>query len=139
MRVLIIGCGYVGLPLALELARQHHEVFGLRRTAAANAALLAGGVTPLQGDITLPQTLSLLPNRYDWVVNCTASGGGDAGDYRLLYLQGTKNLIDWLGAAPPKKFVYTSSTAVYGQDDGSEVTETSPAEPASATAQVLVE
>jgi nucleoside-diphosphate-sugar epimerase len=139
MRVLIIGCGYVGLPLALELARQRHEVFGLGRSATANVALLAGGVTPLQADITLPQTLAGLPRRYDWVVNCTASGGGDAASYQQLYLQGTKNLIDWLATAPPKKFIYTSSTAVYGQDDGSEVTETSPTEPAAATARVLVE
>src|ERR1017187_10487677 len=31
MRVLIVGCGYVGLPLGAELVKQGHEVFGLRR------------------------------------------------------------------------------------------------------------
>jgi nucleoside-diphosphate-sugar epimerase len=31
-------------------------------------------------------------------------------------------LLEWLGAAPPK-FVYTSSTSVYGQNDGSTVEE----------------
>ena len=35
MRCLIVGCGYVGLPLGAELVRQGHEVFGLRRSAAA--------------------------------------------------------------------------------------------------------
>src|SRR5689334_5054664 len=30
MRVLIVGCGYVGLPLGAELARLGHEVYGLR-------------------------------------------------------------------------------------------------------------
>jgi nucleoside-diphosphate-sugar epimerase len=139
MRVLIIGCGYVGVPLGAELARQGHEVFGVRRSQAGAAELKAAGVTPLVADITKPESLAALPNRFDWVVNCVASSGGDADDYRRLYLEGTRNLIAWLGPVPPKKFVYTSSTGVYGQNDGSLVNETSPVEPASETAKVLVE
>jgi nucleoside-diphosphate-sugar epimerase len=49
-----------------------------------------------------------------------------------------RHLIDWLAAAPPQKFVFTSSTSVYGQTDGSAVAENSPAEPASETGRVLV-
>jgi nucleoside-diphosphate-sugar epimerase len=41
--------------------------------------------------------------------------------------------------SPPKKFIYTSSTSVYGQNDGSVVTEKSPVEPEAETAKVLVE
>jgi nucleoside-diphosphate-sugar epimerase len=54
-------------------------------------------------------------------------------------LQGTRHLIEWLAPTPLKKFVYTSSTSVYGQADGSVVKETSPTEPASATSRLLVE
>ncbi len=54
-------------------------------------------------------------------------------------MQGTKNLIDWLSPNPPKNFIYTSSTSVYGQTDGSQVKESSPAEPASETGKILVE
>ena len=139
MRVLIVGCGYVGLPLGVELVRQGHTVFGLRRSAAAEAQLLAAGITPLSGDVTRPETLATLPADFDWVVNCVASGGGDAASYRQIYLQGTANLLAWLAPHPPKKFVYTSSTGVYGQNDGSAVKETSPTEPEVETAQVLVE
>jgi nucleoside-diphosphate-sugar epimerase len=139
MRVLIIGCGYVGLPLGVELVRQGHSVFGLRRSAAAGAQLLAAGITPLSGDVTRPETLATLPHDFDWVVNCVASGGGDAADYRQIYWQGTANLLAWLAPHPPKKFVYTSSTGVYGQNDGSAVKETSPTEPEAETARVLVE
>lgn len=42
MRVLIIGCGYVGLPLGVELTRHGHEVFGLRRSVSAEILRLAG-------------------------------------------------------------------------------------------------
>src|SRR5690349_3850496 len=137
MRALIVGCGYVGLPLGVELIRQGHEVWGLRRSAAEE--LKSAGITPLMADLTVPETIAALPRDFDWVVNCAASGGGGAEDYRRLYLQGTRNLIEWLGATPPKKFVYTSSTSVYGQNDGSLVKESSPTEPQANTAQVLVE
>ena len=139
MRILIVGCGYVGLPLGMELVRQGHEVFGLRRSAAAEAELKRAGIIPLLADITQPESLKNLPRDFDWVVNCTASGGGGADDYRKIYLEGNRNLVAWLADSPPKKFIYTSSTSVYGQNDGSVVTEESPAEPDAPTAKVLVE
>jgi nucleoside-diphosphate-sugar epimerase len=139
MRVLIVGCGYVGLPLGAELVKQGHEVFGLRRGTGAEADFKAAGITPLTADITKAEQLAQLPARYDWVVNCVSASGGGAAEYREVYLQGTRNLIEWLGAAPPKKFVYTSSTSVYGQDDGSLVKESSSTEPAVETGKILVE
>lgn len=139
MRVLIVGCGYVGVPLGAALAIRGHEVFGLRRSALADAELRAAGLKPLHADITQPATLAKLPNDFDWVVNCTASGGGAADDYRRVYLEGTCNLLAWLAPSRLRKFVYTSSTGVYGQDDGGWVTETSPTEPQADTARMLVE
>ena len=139
MRVLIVGCGYVGTPLGSELARQGHEVFGLRRSAAAEADLKGAGIKLLIGDVARPETLAALPAGYDWVVNCVSATGGGTEEYRAVYLQGTRNLIDWLAATPPKKFVYTSSTGVYGQTDGCLVKETSPTEPEAETARVLVD
>lgn len=139
MHVLIVGCGYVGLPLGAELVRRGHEVFGLRRSVLAEIELKAAGITPLHADITQPETLAQLPRDFDWVVNCSASGGGGAEAYRRVYLEGNRNLVNWLADVPLKKFVYTSSTSVYAQNDGSIVTEQSPAEPAADTAKVLVE
>ena len=77
MRALIVGCGYVGLSLGVELVKQGHEVFGLRRSAGAEADLKSAGIKPLTGDITKAEQLAQLPGGYDWVVNCvSASGGG---------------------------------------------------------------
>jgi nucleoside-diphosphate-sugar epimerase len=138
MRVLIVGCGYVGLPLGAELAKQGHEVYGVRRSAEASAGLSAAGIKPLPADITKRDDLARLPGPFDWVVNCVSSTKGGVEDYRGVYLEGTRNLIECLSAAPPKKFVYTSSTSVYGQTDGSAVKETHPTEPASETSRILV-
>src|SRR6266496_157644 len=138
MRVLIVGCGYVGLPLGAELARQGHDVFGVRRSAEAQAELKAAGVTLCVADVTQPEELAKLPGPFDWVVNCVSSSKGGGEEYRRVYLDGTRNLIAWLARSPPRKLVYTSSTSVYGQVDGSLVKENSPAEPASETSNVLV-
>lgn len=175
MRVLIVGCGYVGLPLGAELVRQGHSVFGLRRSTD-DTELKAAGITPLHADLTRAETLTGLPRDYDWVVNCAASGGGDAEAYRQLYLEGNRNLIKWLtsdesslresgrpltpslspdggegvrragdGDSPAplantrlKKFIYTSSTSVYGQNDGSLVTESDAVSPTTETGRILV-
>src|SRR5215471_16128013 len=123
MRVLIVGCGYVGLPLGAELVRQGHTVFGLRRSALADEELKVKGIVPLHADVTQPETLATLPRDFDWVVNCAASGSSSTEDYRKIYLEGNRNLVAWLADSPPEKFLYTSSTSVYGQNDGSVVTE----------------
>ncbi|HVV01492.1 MAG TPA: NAD-dependent epimerase/dehydratase family protein, partial [Verrucomicrobiae bacterium] len=80
-----------------------------------------------------------IPAKYDWVVDCVSSSGGGAEEYRAVYFDGMRNLLARIGDSPPKKFVFTSSTSVYGQKDGSVATETSPAEPEAATARVLLD
>src|SRR5262249_21348469 len=115
MRVLIVGCGYVGVPLGSELVRQGHEVFGVRRSSGAETELTAAGIHPLIADVTRSGDLAALPGTFDWVVNCVSSVKGGVEEYRQVYLQGTRNLIDWLLPLRPRKFIYTSSTSVYGQ------------------------
>jgi nucleoside-diphosphate-sugar epimerase len=139
MRVLIVGCGYVGLALGKELAGQGHEVFGLRRSGSTHADLTAAGVQPVTADITQPDQLRALPGTFDWVVNTVSSTRGGVPEYEQVYRDGMRNLVEWLAPAPPKKFVYTSSTSVYGQIDGSVVKESSPTEPSSPTSRLLVE
>jgi nucleoside-diphosphate-sugar epimerase len=139
MRVLIAGCGYVGLPLGAVLVRQGHTVVGLRRSAGAAEALRSAGIEPRVADITDPVSLAAVPTDFDWVVNCVAASGGGPEDYRRTYLEGTRNLLAWLAARPPARFLYTSSTGVYGQTDGSTVTETSPTPAATPSARVLIE
>lgn len=138
MRVLIVGCGYIGLPLGAALVRLGHEVSGLRRSAVGADELQQHGLTPLVADITDPASLRIIPPRFDWVINTVSSTKGGVEEYRAVYLEGTRHLIDWLSPHPPARFVYTSSTSVYAQTDGAWVTETSPTEPPGETSRVLV-
>jgi len=136
--VLIIGCGYVGLSLGVELLRQGHAVAGLRRSAQGAASLQSAGLQPLTADITRRGDLAKLPLPYDWVVNTISSGMGGVEEYQEIYFEGTRNLLQWLASAPPKKFVHTGSASVYGQTDASQVSETSLAEPATSTGRILL-
>jgi len=138
MRVLILGCGYVGLPLGAELVRQGHQVSGLRRSTGAEAELRAAGITPLRADVTQQNTLRRLPAQFDWVVYCVSSSAGGVEEYRAVYLEGMRNVLDWLSDSPLRSFVYTSSTSVYGQMDGSRVDETGLTEPVAETAKILL-
>lgn len=131
MRVLILGLGYVGVPLGEELARQGHDVFGLCRTAVSHP-----GITTLVGDITKPETLQALPCEWDWIVNTVSSSKGGPEDYRAVYLQGTRNIV---ASFRTSKYVYTSSTSVYGQTAGEAVDEQSPTEPSSETSRILID
>jgi nucleoside-diphosphate-sugar epimerase len=136
--VLIIGCGYVGLSLGTELARLGHEVFGLTRTGGTASVLQERGIRPLMADITLPSGFDGIPQPFDWVVNTVASNRGGPEEYRLTYLEGMRNILRWLEKSPPKKLVYTSSTSVYAQTDGSLVKESSPTEPQNELGRVLL-
>jgi nucleoside-diphosphate-sugar epimerase len=139
MRVLVIGPGYVGSYLALESKRAGHDVTVLSRMATSRADLVNAGIQTVDADITKPASLENISSQWDWVVNCVSSSRGTIEDYRAVYLGGARNLLNWLSKSPLRKFVYTSSTGVYGQTDGSVVTEASSANPESETAQVLVE
>ncbi len=137
VRVLVIGCGYVGLPLGLELVRQGHSVFGIRRSTEGAATLAKEGISPLTADISRREDLEALGHGWDWVVNTTSSSKGGAAEYQQVYFEGTRNLLAWLAASPPRKYVYTGSSSVYGQTDGSQVKETSAAEPGTDTGRIL--
>jgi len=137
-RVLIVGCGYVGQELARQLTAEGQRVFGLRRSGSAipHASL---PFTPLVGDLTRPETLSALPGPFDWVVNTVSSSRGGTTEYRDVYLEGTRHLVNWLRTQPPSAYAYTSSTSVYGQTDGSWVDEANATAPGTETGQLLIE
>ena len=81
----------------------------------------------------------LVPDEWmapDVLIHCASSGRGEADAYRAIYRDGLARLI---GAFGPKRTIFTGSTSVYAQDDGSLVDELSPAEPSRETGKILLE
>jgi len=138
-KVLIAGCGYVGVATALHFAHADWERIGCTHSVESAAAqqereqfpIFAGDLADLSSVTTLRQH-----GPFDAVIHCASSGRGGAEQYRRVYLEGAKNLAAVFAPAP---LLFTSSTSVYAQTDGAWVTEESPAEPDRETGKILRE
>jgi nucleoside-diphosphate-sugar epimerase len=135
-RILIAGCGYVGQATADLFHAAGWAVEGWTQSAES-AAKSAGKPYPVyEVDITDRARISAHAGIFDAIIHCASSGGGDADAYRQIYLNGARNLLDRFGGS---RMLFTSSTSVYAQRDGSWVTEESETKPARETGRVLVE
>ena len=133
-RILIAGSGDIGTELGVRLASDGHEVFGLRRDPPKKTPEVegaAGGFWWLTADLTQPKTLAGLPGDLDYAVYTASADARSDIAYRRAYVMGLRNTIQMVKRTSPRlvRFFYTSSTAVYGQEDGSRVNELSPTEP----------
>ncbi len=139
MRTLIIGCGFVGLRLAKELIERGHQVVGTSKSPEKLVVLEAHNIIAVQLDISDSSQFEALKGfEFDWVVNCAAPNHSSVQNYIAVYYQGNANLLNWLKGRMIKKYVFTSSTGVYGQNDGSTVTEESPIFSNTDTGKILV-
>ncbi len=138
MRVVILGCGYVGLELGRQLREEGHEVVGVRRSLEGIDAVEAAGLTAVRADVTDADDLARIPDA-DAVVFAASSGGRDAEAAREVYVDGLRTAIDAFGTreSPPEQFVYTSSTGVYGDHGGDWVDEETEIVPTTEKTRVL--
>ena len=140
-RILIVGCGKIGLRVA-DLLSTHHQVWGLRRSSPNNEASYGHGTTHfITADVTLPETLNnKLPQNIDYLLYCIAPTERSETAYRDVYLAGLQNIVSALsGQSHLKRIYFVSSTSVYHQDDHSSVDEYSQTLPLSFSGQVLLE
>ena len=140
-RALILGFGYVGSRVGQMLAERGVEVWSVSRSKPAAMADAEGdGIHWHGADLTQPGTLAGLPVGFDDVLFSASSSRGTMEDYESIYCRGLQHTMDWfMQTKLPKRFVYLSSTGVYGQDDGNWVDETMPTDPVSPTGRILVQ
>ena len=135
-RILIAGCGYVGQATADLFHEAGWTVEGWTGSRES-AGRLAGKPYPVYAlDIRDRTQVCTRAGTFDAVIHCASSGGGNADTYRQIYLNGASNLLDrFVGSI----VVFTSSTSVYAQTDGSWVTEESETKPTRKTGRTLLE
>lgn len=126
--MLFVGAGDTGLRAALELAAHGHEITALRRSDVA----VPPALRQVRADITDRQALDqvTLPDA-EVLVFCVAAGRADDATYRALYVDGLTNVLTAQASrgGTPRRVLFVSSTAVYGQRDAELVDEDAPAEP----------
>jgi len=139
MRVAILGCGYVGTELGRQLA-DSHDVVGVRRSESGIEAIERAGFEGVRADVTDRDALADVPDA-DAVVFAASSGGRGVAAAREVYVEGQRTALAAFGSRddPPDRYIYTSSTGVYGDHGGDWVDEETPLEPTTKKTELLVE
>jgi nucleoside-diphosphate-sugar epimerase len=124
LHIAILGCGYVGTAFALQARARGHAVLGVVRSEESCARLRALGISAQACDLQAEAWTSL-PSAFDVVVYAASTGGAGVDAYARTYDVGVKRALAWASGVGAQHFIFTSSTGVYRQDDGSVVTEAS--------------
>ncbi len=117
-RILIVGCGDIGLRLAARL-KSHTRVLALTSSPQRVPELAQRGIDVLQGNLDRPATLRRLSGVATRIVHLAPPASEGWVDHR------TQALIQALRLrSSPAAVVYASTSGVYGNCDGAWVDET---------------
>lgn len=121
LNIAILGCGYVGTALATYWKKKGHHISATTRSHSKVKSLkpICQNVTILYSDDQTALT-NFLKHQDVIVVTIAAD---HVQDYANAYLKTAHTLKKVLAKLPAKTLIYTSSTFVYGDHDGSWVDE----------------
>jgi len=139
-RRLVVGCGYLGERVARRWRAAGSPVVAVTRRPDRAAALAAVGFEPLLADVTdsaadwsAVTALEDLATVF-WAVGFDRAAGGTHHD---VHVAGLRRLLDSLPA--DCRVIFSSSTGVWGDEEGRRVDEHTPPNPAREAGRVLVE
>ena len=135
-KVLLAGCGDLGLRVAQGLRRRGDEVCALRRHPPEPGQ---DGIEWLRADLTRPQSLGELPAGITQLVYLPTPDRRDVEAYRATFVDGLRHLLAALGAQTLRRVLFVSSSAVYGDHAGGWVNEDTPVAPPGFNGAVLLE
>lgn len=136
MTILLAGCGDLGTEAGLRFAAAGHRVVGWRRSPeklpaaieGAAADLSTAGLPPVPADTTA-------------VVVAVAADSPAEAAYRAAYVDGLSHVLDALerDGVTPRRILFVSSTAVYGDAGGGWVDEGTTPAPGGFSGRILRE
>lgn len=139
--LLIVGCGDIALRAA-RLLRSQYRLIGLTRKTEAMPRMRAAGIKPVTGDLDDVASLQKIAGLATLVLHLAPPPGCGERDTR------TANLLRALSNKPqipltknskgrilPQRFIYISTSGVYGDCAGAVVDETRQIHPQTARAQ----
>ena len=128
--VLIVGCGYIGRRVAALLQAAACRVTGSVRSEPSRVALVQAGIEARLLDLDQPDNEHDGVRGYDAVLYFAPPQPEGDRDQRM---QAFLRLLDT--RVPPRRMVYISTSAVYGDCQGAWITESQPVNPATARGQ----
>jgi len=124
---LIFGCGYLGARVARRWRDAGDRVHTVTRSEERAAQLAAQGYVPLVADVAEPDSLAELP-RADTVLFAVGFDRSSGRRIEEVCVDGVRNVIEHL-LPGTGRFIYISSTGVYGTAGGDWVDEQTVCQP----------
>ena len=132
-RLLIVGCGDVGLRL-VRLLGSRWRILALTSSLDRCQDLRSKGVVPMSGNLDDPGTLRRLHGLAHRVVHLAPPPNQGITDPRTRHLwQALRGSLSW------QQWIYGSTTGVYGNCQGEQFDETRPVAPQTSRAQRRVD
>lgn len=125
-RVLLAGCGDLGLRVAQRLLGRGDQVWGLRRHPPVDGP---EGLRWLRADLTAPSSLSDLPHGITQLVYLPTPDRRDACAYGAIFVAGLQQVLAAVDRSALRRVLLVSSSAVYGDHGGAWVDEATPTAP----------
>jgi nucleoside-diphosphate-sugar epimerase len=134
--ILLAGCGDLGTEAGLRFAAAGHRVVGWRRSPEKLPAAIEGVAADVGGT-----DLPTIPADATAVVVAVAADSPTEKAYRAAYVDGLTHVLDALerDGVTPRRVLFVSSTAVYGDAAGGWVDESTTAAPGGFSGRVLRE
>jgi nucleoside-diphosphate-sugar epimerase len=134
---LIVGCGYLGRRIAALWCAQNHRVFATTRSATRAVEWRARGLQPVLCDVLDPGSLRTLP-RVESIAYCIGLDRSAGDSMHRVYVDGLDNVLAAV-PHPDARFLYVSSTSVYGQTEGEDVDESATTAPQEESGKIVLE
>jgi len=127
---IIFGCGYLGARVARRWRDAGHDVVVVTRSRERADQFQREGYATIVADVTRPESLNNLPSAETalFAVGFDRSAGTSGPSIEVVYAGGIRNVL----AALPSgvgRFIYISTTGVYGPAGGYWVDEATPPDP----------
>ncbi|MFO7526374.1 MAG: NAD(P)H-binding protein [Ignavibacteriaceae bacterium] len=133
----ILGCGWLGFPLAKEFVRSGYEVKGSTTSTKKLSSLMANRIIPFQISLDPDLRGDNLNSFFECdclVINIPPQGKENVEEFHLSQI---KSVIEQLNKSRCRKIIFISSTSVYGNNN-SELNEEYPTQPETDSGKALV-
>lgn len=138
-QISILGCGWLGLPLAKSLIQKGYSIKGSTTSAEKIPVLKKAGIDTFQIKVSEDgingEISSFLKDSEILIIDIPPKLRGNSSEN---FVRKIENLIPFIKEAKVQKVIFISSTAVYN-DDYSTVTETTQTNPDTESGKQLLE
>ncbi|MBL0736343.1 SDR family oxidoreductase [Flavobacterium sp. GN10] len=130
-KISILGCGWLGLPLAKALIAKGNSVNGSTTSENKLSILKDAGINPflvtVESDGISENIDSFLAESEILIIDIPPKlRTVDPSSEKKVFVEKIKNLIPFIEKSTVKKVLFVSSTSVYGDDNGLVTEETIP-------------